>query len=362
MAATHLRSASGSTASTNTSTTSTKTTVDGVKKKFSCNHPGCGKSFSRSEHLHRHALNHKDGTNTCTRCSAHFRRRDLLDRHMARHKEKDDEAGGEGLGVLATRKRLWRDADGNIVNARRPSYTPESGNKRRMINKSTESQDQRTTEQERRVSTGGNHLPPSPVSMTRADSIRSTIIVDTNSRQQHMYPILHEVQPKIEHEEYSRAPWYQSSTGPSLLSPTGSASTYSEPESSLQSESQSPAAELDTLYEDAWPMNHNVLPQILNHSPPINRESAYPASPGWGPQPSFQTFMGAIGEYEEPQPMKQAYGQEMNGMYGWQNPWNVGSQTMLSRCREEKFEPLMERSNGFPGQDGMRRGFSMGGC
>lgn len=51
-----------------------------LKKKFACAHPGCGKSFSRSEHLHRHALNHKDGNNTCLRCSAHFRRRDLLGR------------------------------------------------------------------------------------------------------------------------------------------------------------------------------------------------------------------------------------------------------------------------------------------
>lgn len=41
---------------------------------------------------------------------------------MIRHKEKDDEAGGEGLGHLATRKRLWRDANGNIVNARRPYH------------------------------------------------------------------------------------------------------------------------------------------------------------------------------------------------------------------------------------------------
>lgn len=41
---------------------------------------------------------------------------------MIRHKEKDDEAGGEGLGHLATRKRLWRDNNGNIVNARRPYH------------------------------------------------------------------------------------------------------------------------------------------------------------------------------------------------------------------------------------------------
>jgi len=45
---------------------------------------------------------------------------------MARHKQKDDEAGGYGLGVMETRKRLWRDADGNIVTKRptRPNRNP----------------------------------------------------------------------------------------------------------------------------------------------------------------------------------------------------------------------------------------------
>ena len=290
---------------------------------------------------------------------------------MARHKEKDDEAGGEGLGVLATRKRLWRDADGNIVNARRPSYTNEVGNKRRMINKPNERRDARLGEHERKMSIGFNNnlLPPSPVSMTRADSARSTIIVDTNRQSQPMYPMMHEVQPKIEHEDYNRAPWYQSSSisGPSLLSPTnsGSVSTYSEPESSLQSQSQSPAAELDTLYEDAWPMHTTVLPQIMNHSPPLSRESEYPASPGWGPQPSFQTFMGAIGDYEEepqPQQMKQTYGQEMTGMYGWQNPWHLGSHTMLSRLREEKYDPMLERGGGYPNPGIMSSGFGIRHC
>lgn len=74
MAPTNTRSSSISSASTSSS----KCSNDSIKKKFGCNHPGCGKSFSRSEHLHRHALNHKDGNNTCMRCSAHFRRRDLL--------------------------------------------------------------------------------------------------------------------------------------------------------------------------------------------------------------------------------------------------------------------------------------------
>lgn len=55
-----------------------KTNAGIGKKKFCCSFAGCGKSFSRSEHLHRHALNHKDGNHTCLRCRAHFRRRDLL--------------------------------------------------------------------------------------------------------------------------------------------------------------------------------------------------------------------------------------------------------------------------------------------
>jgi hypothetical protein len=47
------------------------------------------------------------------------------DRHMLRHQQKDAEAGGEGLGVVCTRKRLWRDADGNIV-TKRPRTTQQS--------------------------------------------------------------------------------------------------------------------------------------------------------------------------------------------------------------------------------------------
>lgn len=48
------------------------------------------------------------------------------DRHRARHKEKDDEAGGEGLGRLQTRKRLWRDSTGAVVTKRRPEHEKRS--------------------------------------------------------------------------------------------------------------------------------------------------------------------------------------------------------------------------------------------
>jgi hypothetical protein len=47
-------------------------------KEYRCTN--CTKSFSRAEHLHRHALNHDEtkGNFTCQRCMAVFRRRDLL--------------------------------------------------------------------------------------------------------------------------------------------------------------------------------------------------------------------------------------------------------------------------------------------
>ncbi|KAH7399851.1 fungal-specific transcription factor domain-containing protein [Cadophora sp. MPI-SDFR-AT-0126] len=110
-------------------------------KEFRCTFGTCTKSFSRAEHLHRHALNHDEtkGVNTCERCKAVFKRKDLLDRHMSRHREKDAEAGGEGLGRLQTRKRLWRDANGTVVAKRRPELEKpkNSTSKTRRARKST---------------------------------------------------------------------------------------------------------------------------------------------------------------------------------------------------------------------------------
>ncbi|KAE8153021.1 C2H2 finger domain transcription factor [Aspergillus avenaceus] len=86
-------------------------------KNHVCRWPNCGKSFTRAEHLRRHALNHGEPRNgyTCERCSVHFHRPDLLARHMTRHAKRDDEAGGPGLGVLETRKRTRRADDGTII-------------------------------------------------------------------------------------------------------------------------------------------------------------------------------------------------------------------------------------------------------
>jgi hypothetical protein len=84
------------------------------------------------------------------------------ERHMLRHQQKDAEAGGEGLGVVCTRKRLWRDADGNIV-TKRPRSTQHS-------NASTTSyEDLASNDQENRPQA---HEPPisPPPSLSSAEA------------------------------------------------------------------------------------------------------------------------------------------------------------------------------------------------
>jgi hypothetical protein len=263
---------------------------------------------------------------------------------MARHKEKDDEAGGEGLGILATRKRLWRDANGNIVNARRPSYTQE-GTRRRQISRVEKRAPKISAD--RRMTRGQaimNSLrsPPVPMARNRSSS-SSTIIVDTGNFE---YPDPEEPQ-KMEHEA-----WLGTGT---LPSPPESGDS----EPSLNSEAQSPSAELsdlDGLYEEAsWPL-HDGLPEIESSSPDTEH-SPYLSSPTWGQPQPYQTFMGAMAEL----PYDDIFKPE-TGMYDWQH-WN--SQVLMSRCREEKYDPLEERklewSSSYPGQDGFRR-FGMGTC
>jgi hypothetical protein len=41
---------------------------------------------------------------------------------MVRHRQKDEEIGVEGYGILNTRKRMWKDAEGNIV-AKKPAIS-----------------------------------------------------------------------------------------------------------------------------------------------------------------------------------------------------------------------------------------------
>ena len=58
------------------------------EKKFECKHEGCGKSYSRAEHLYRHQLNHTPkNIYRCDypECNRFFVRQDLCIRHRERH-------------------------------------------------------------------------------------------------------------------------------------------------------------------------------------------------------------------------------------------------------------------------------------
>lgn len=65
-----------------------RTAKPNADKKFECKHDGCGKSYSRAEHLYRHQLNHTPKTiYRCDfpDCHRYFVRQDLCVRHRERH-------------------------------------------------------------------------------------------------------------------------------------------------------------------------------------------------------------------------------------------------------------------------------------
>ena len=65
-----------------------RTAKPNADKKFECKHDGCGKSYSRAEHLYRHQLNHTPkNIYHCDfpDCNRYFVRQDLCVRHRERH-------------------------------------------------------------------------------------------------------------------------------------------------------------------------------------------------------------------------------------------------------------------------------------
>ncbi|TAQ83237.1 hypothetical protein B7494_g8437 [Chlorociboria aeruginascens] len=87
----------------------------GLDKKFECPQEGCGKSYSRAEHLYRHQLNHTPKQiYNCDfpDCARTFVRQDLCNRHRDRHTakgsqlQKKDSMLGLGSPVTESRKSL----------------------------------------------------------------------------------------------------------------------------------------------------------------------------------------------------------------------------------------------------------------
>ncbi|POY69947.1 hypothetical protein BMF94_7079, partial [Rhodotorula taiwanensis] len=54
--------------------------------RHECPHPGCGKSFSRPDHLRRHTANHDpQRIKSCPECGRGFARADVLATHIKKH-------------------------------------------------------------------------------------------------------------------------------------------------------------------------------------------------------------------------------------------------------------------------------------
>ncbi|KAK3991314.1 fungal-specific transcription factor domain-containing protein [Cladorrhinum sp. PSN332] len=88
----------------------------GLDKKFECPEKGCGKSYSRAEHLYRHQLNHnpkqvyKCGIGDCQRT---FVRLDLCNRHKDRHTAR---------GSALSRKDSMMSQMSPITDSHRPHF------------------------------------------------------------------------------------------------------------------------------------------------------------------------------------------------------------------------------------------------
>ncbi|PWZ01715.1 hypothetical protein BCV70DRAFT_158113 [Testicularia cyperi] len=87
--------------------------------RYTCDQPGCSKSYSRPDHLLRHKLNHdQDRVLCCNQCDRTFVRQDLLVRHLERHalrgktlgrwsnRQKDGSGGDIEPGSSSTHKSI----------------------------------------------------------------------------------------------------------------------------------------------------------------------------------------------------------------------------------------------------------------
>ncbi|OQU98513.1 Fungal specific transcription factor domain-containing protein [Cladophialophora immunda] len=84
--------------------------------------------------------------------------------------QKDEEAGGEGLGIVATRKRLWRDADGNIVSKRPSLPQPAARTKEDAVENGNSCREKRSREGQ-------------PASRTEALPLETCIVFKSTSQQ-----------------------------------------------------------------------------------------------------------------------------------------------------------------------------------
>ncbi|KAH8799764.1 fungal-specific transcription factor domain-containing protein [Xylogone sp. PMI_703] len=70
-------------------------TIVAPVRRVRCDHPGCGRSYLRPEHLNRHRLTHESRMFQCYLCSKQFTRNDLLHAHLRRHEKREKQTPRE---------------------------------------------------------------------------------------------------------------------------------------------------------------------------------------------------------------------------------------------------------------------------
>ncbi|KAJ1028299.1 hypothetical protein NDA13_003742 [Ustilago tritici] len=96
--------------------------------RYTCDQPGCTKSYSRPDHLLRHKLNHDQArVLCCNQCDRTFVRQDLLIRHLERHALR-----GKTLGRWSNRNKHGTAEDGDDADG---SSSPNKGSSGASANK-----------------------------------------------------------------------------------------------------------------------------------------------------------------------------------------------------------------------------------
>lgn len=128
-----------------------------MTERYLCPFAQCGRSFARKDHLDRHHLNHSKKRLQCPRCESQFARKDLLSRHLKRHEEKDQAAGGKGLGTLQTRTRVWDPVLGYTSKKRKSAIEST------IVSSSSELENELTSENPSQITSTMGSVPDHPV-------------------------------------------------------------------------------------------------------------------------------------------------------------------------------------------------------
>ncbi|ORX35551.1 hypothetical protein BD324DRAFT_657108 [Kockovaella imperatae] len=96
---------------------------NGSAGQFKCDHPRCGKTFTRKDHLLRHAANHTNTNYPCPTCGRGFKRLDLLHRH-----EKRNICGDEASATSKRRRTSMTMSDNEDEDESPPPSIPSMRN------------------------------------------------------------------------------------------------------------------------------------------------------------------------------------------------------------------------------------------